>query len=69
MEITKDFLLSEIKRLEAERNQASSFVTASQGAIDAYTALVERLDAKETKGESLWQCNMTYCRTTIQYQV
>ncbi len=51
MEITKDFLLSEIKRLENERNQASSFVTASQGAIDAYTALVERLDSKETKGE------------------
>lgn len=51
MEITKEFLLAEIQRLEAERNQASSFVTASQGAIDAYTALVERLDAKETKGE------------------
>lgn len=51
MEITKDFLLSEIKRLEAERNQASSFVTASQGAIDAYTALVERLDVKEKQGE------------------
>jgi len=51
MEITKDFLLSEIKRLEAERNQASSFVTASQGAIDAYIALVERLDAKDPKGE------------------
>jgi uncharacterized small protein (DUF1192 family) len=51
MEITKEFLLSEIKRLEAERNQASSFITASQGAIDAYTALVERLDAKEPKGE------------------
>jgi hypothetical protein len=51
MEITKEFLLSEIKRLEAERNQASSFVTASQGAIDAYTALVERLDSKEKQGE------------------
>ena len=51
MEITKDFLLSEIKRLENERNQASSFVTASQGAIDAYTALVERLDVKEEQGE------------------
>jgi len=51
MEITKDFLLSEITRLEAERNQAASFVTASQGAIDAYTALVERLDTEEVKGE------------------
>ena len=51
MEITREFLLSEIKRLEAERNQASSFITASQGAIDAYTALVERLDTKDSKGE------------------
>ena len=51
MEITREFLLSEIKRLEAERNQASSFITASQGAIDAYTALVERLDTEEPKGE------------------
>ena len=32
MEITKPFLLSEIERLVAERNQASSFVTAAQGA-------------------------------------
>jgi hypothetical protein len=47
MEITKEFLLSEIKRLENERNQAANFITASQGAIDAYTALVERLDSKE----------------------
>ena len=51
MEITKDFLLSEIKRLENERNQAANFITASQGAIDAYTALVERLDTEEVKGE------------------
>ena len=51
MEITKEFLLAEIKRLENERNQAASFVTASQGAIDAYTALVERLDVKEEQGE------------------
>ena len=51
MEITKEFLLSEIKRLENERNQAANFITASQGAIDAYTALVERLDAEDPKGE------------------
>ena len=51
MEITKDFLLSEIKRLENERNQAANFITASQGAIDAYTALVERLDTEEIQGE------------------
>jgi hypothetical protein len=52
MEITKEFLLSEIKRLENERNQASSFVTASQGAIDAYTALIERIDTQtDQQGE------------------
>lgn len=53
MEITRDFLLSEIKRLEGERNQASSFITAAQGAIDAYTALVERLDTNpDQQGEN-----------------
>jgi hypothetical protein len=51
MEITKDFLLFEIKRLENERNQASSFITASQGAIDGYKALIERLDTEEPQGE------------------
>ena len=51
MEITKEFLLFEIKRLEKERDQASSFITASQGAIDAYTALIERLDTEEPQGE------------------
>lgn len=51
MEITKDFLMSEIKRLSAERDQAAAFVTASQGAIDAYQALVERLDAPEETKE------------------
>jgi uncharacterized small protein (DUF1192 family) len=54
VEITKPFLLSEIERLVAERNQASSFITAAQGAIDGYKALVERLDAQELdKGEQL----------------
>jgi hypothetical protein len=47
VEITKPFLLSEIERLVAERNQASSFIAAAQGAIDGYKALVERLDAQE----------------------
>jgi hypothetical protein len=53
MEITKDFLLSEIKRLEGERNQASSFITAAQGAIDAYKVLIERLDTQtDQQGEN-----------------
>lgn len=53
MEITKDFLLSEIRRLEAERDQASSFITAAQGAIDAYKALVERIDTQtDQQGEN-----------------
>lgn len=45
MQITREFLVSEVARLEADREQAKSFVTAVQGAIDGYKALVERLDA------------------------
>ncbi len=47
MEITREFLLMEIRRLEADRNQAQAFVNQSQGAIDGYKALVERIDAPE----------------------
>ena len=47
MQLTKEFLLAEIARLSAGRDEAASFVTATQGAIDGYTALVERIDAPE----------------------
>jgi len=45
MEVTRDFLVNEITRMEGDRDKASSFVTAISGAIDGYRALVERLDA------------------------
>jgi hypothetical protein len=47
MLITKEFLVAEITRLEAQRVQASNFVTAVSGAIDGMKSLVERIDAPE----------------------
>ena len=47
MQITKEFLVAEITRLDAQRTQAASFVTAASGAIDSMKALIERIDAPE----------------------
>lgn len=47
MLITKEFLVAEITRLDAQRTQAANFVTAVSGAIDAMKSLVERVDAPE----------------------
>lgn len=44
MEITKEFLLEEIKKMEQQRNHAHDVAVASQAAIDTMQALVARLD-------------------------
>jgi hypothetical protein len=45
MEITKDFLVAEIKSLEQELNNANTFVIQAQATIIAYQMLINRLDA------------------------
>ena len=47
MEITKEFLLSEIQNLAKQRDHAHDVAVASQAAIDAYTALTHRLDTED----------------------
>ena len=47
MQITKEFLLSEIKKMEQQRNHAHDVAVASQAAIDTMMALVARLDLPE----------------------
>ena len=47
MQITKEFLLSEIKKMEQQRNHAHDVAVASQAAIDVMQALVARLDLEE----------------------
>ena len=44
MEITKEFLLEEIKKMEQQRNHAHDVAVASQAAIDTMQALLARLD-------------------------
>jgi predicted Rossmann fold nucleotide-binding protein DprA/Smf involved in DNA uptake len=55
MQITKEFLLEEIKKMEQQRAHAHDVAVASQAAIDTMQALLARLDlpdlAKE-QGES-----------------
>lgn len=47
MQITKEFLLSEIEKMEKQRNHAHDVAVASQAAIDVMQALVARLDLEE----------------------
>ena len=52
MQITKEFLQSEIKKMEEQRNHAHDVAVASQAAIDTMTALVDRLDLAEQETEN-----------------
>jgi hypothetical protein len=52
MQITKEFLQSEIKKMEEQRNHAHDVAVASQAAIDTMTALIDRLDLPEQETES-----------------
>jgi hypothetical protein len=47
MQITKEFLESEIRDLEFEAQKAQTFVLQAQATISAYKMLVSRLDAPE----------------------
>ena len=47
MQITKEFLESEIRDLEAEVQKANAFILKAQGTIEAYKMLINRLDAPE----------------------
>jgi hypothetical protein len=47
MQITKEFLESEIRDLEQEANKAQAFLIQAQATISAYRMLINRLNAPE----------------------
>ena len=47
MQITKEFLESEIRDLETETQRAQNFLIQAQGTIQAYKMLINRLGAPE----------------------
>jgi hypothetical protein len=47
MEITKEFLVAEIQKMEKQRDHAHDVAVASQAAIDVMQSLVSRLDLAE----------------------
>jgi hypothetical protein len=47
MEITKEYLLSEIKNMEKQRDHAHDVAVAAQAAIDVLQSLVARMEAPE----------------------
>lgn len=50
MQITKEFLESEIADLEREIQKAQAFMLKAQGTIEAYKMLINRLEAPEPEG-------------------
>ena len=52
MQITKDFLESEIRDLEQEINKANAFILKAQGTIEAYRMLINRLEAPEPEPQN-----------------
>lgn len=52
MQITKDFLESEIRDLETEAQKAQTFLTQAQATIQAYKMLINRLEAPEPEQEN-----------------
>jgi hypothetical protein len=52
MQITKEFLESEIRELEAEATKANAFLIQAQATIQAYKMLINRLDAPEPEQEN-----------------
>jgi hypothetical protein len=49
MEISKEFLLSEIDELEREINKAQVFIIQAQATIASYKMLINKLDETEVK--------------------
>jgi prefoldin subunit 5 len=47
MQITKEFLETEIRELEAEAQKAQTFLTQAQATIQAYKMLINRLETPE----------------------
>jgi hypothetical protein len=52
MQITKEFLESEIRDLETEAQKAQTFLTQAQATIQAYKMLINRLDAPEPEQQN-----------------
>lgn len=52
MQITKQFLETEIAALEQELNKAQVFQIQAQATIAAYKMLLNRLDAEETENQN-----------------
>jgi len=53
MQITKEFLETEIRSLETEAQKAQTFVIQAQATVQAYKMLINRLDAPEPEQEDV----------------
>ena len=52
MQITKEFLETEIRSLETESQKANTFLIQAQATVQAYKMLINRLDAPEPEQQN-----------------
>ena len=52
MQITKEFLQAEIKKMQEQRDHAHDVAVAAQAAIDVMQSLIARLDLPEQETEN-----------------
>jgi hypothetical protein len=52
MQITKEFLETEIRELETEAQKAQTFLTQAQATIQAYKMLINRIEAPELEQQN-----------------
>jgi hypothetical protein len=52
MQITKEFLETEISELETEAQKAQTFLTQAQATVQAYKMLINRLEAPEPEQQN-----------------
>ena len=48
MQITREFLIEELKKMEQQRNHAHDVAVAAQAAMDVMNGLLARLDLPES---------------------
>lgn len=52
MQITKEYLQSEIAKMEQQRNHAHEVAVASQAAIDVFQAMIAKLETPEPEQQN-----------------
>lgn len=68
MEITKEYLLAEIKNMERQRDHAHDVAVAAQAAIDVLQSLIVRMETPEPEAIKLSDLGLSDPKPIIESQ-